>query len=279
MSTQTAMRDAGIFMFDPDSETMPREALNALQTTRLKRTLGRAYVEVPHYRKKFDAAGVTPNEFNALADIRRFPFTLKADLRDNYPFGMFAVPRAKLLRLHASSGTTGKPTVVGYTKGDLECWSDLMARSLACAGALPGDIVHNAYGYGLFTGGPRRALRGRAAWLHRRPGVRRRNRAPSDPAQGLRRQCAVRNAILRAQYCRGRRRHGGRSATVPIADWIVRGGAVERCHSARPRGPARDQGGGHLRLIGNLGSQRCVRMPGGASRTARMGRSLPVRDH
>jgi phenylacetate-CoA ligase len=153
MSTRTAKRDADVFMFDRDAETMPREALSALQTSCLGQTLQRAYAHVPHYRKKFDAVGVHPGAFKSLADITRFPFTLKADLRDNYPFGMFAVPRGELRRLHASSGTTGKPTVVGYTEGDLECWSDLMARSLACVGALPGDIVHNAYGYGLFTGG------------------------------------------------------------------------------------------------------------------------------
>ena len=105
------------------------------------------------YRRKFEATGVRPDDFESIADITRFPFTLKSDLRDNYPFGMFAVPRDNLLRLHASSGTTGKPTVVGYSKGDLDLWSNLMARSLACAGAVPGDIVHNAYGYGLFTGG------------------------------------------------------------------------------------------------------------------------------
>jgi phenylacetate-CoA ligase len=132
---------------------MPREALRALQASRLRRTLERAYAAVPHYRRKFDAAGVKPGDLDTLADIVRFPFTLKTDLRDNYPFGMFAVPREELLRLHASSGTTGKPTVVGYSKADLDCWSDLMARSLACAGVLPGEIVHNAYGYGLFTGG------------------------------------------------------------------------------------------------------------------------------
>jgi phenylacetate-CoA ligase len=153
MSTQGAVRDAEIFMFDPQAETMPREALRALQMTRLRATLELAYDEVPLFRSKFDAAGVKPADLKALADIARFPFTLKADLRDNYPFGMFAVPRDKLLRLHASSGTTGKATVVGYTKNDLDLWSDLMARSLACAGVMPGDIVHNAYGYGLFTGG------------------------------------------------------------------------------------------------------------------------------
>ena len=125
---------ARIFMFDRHAETMPREAISALQTSRLKQTLECAYANVAHYRMKFDAAGVRPHDFKSLADLTKFPFTLKTDLRDNYPFGMFAVPRENLLRLHASSGTTGKPTVVGYTKGDLDLWSDLMARSLACAG-------------------------------------------------------------------------------------------------------------------------------------------------
>ncbi len=153
MATQQATAASGVFMFDPDAETMPREALTALQTTQLKQTLERAYNSVPHYRKTFDAAGIKPSDLKSLADIARFPFTLKSDLRDNYPFGMFAVPREQLLRVHASSGTTGKPTVVGYTKGDLDIWADLMARSFVSAGAVPGDIVHNAYGYGLFTGG------------------------------------------------------------------------------------------------------------------------------
>ena len=152
-TTQTAPREADVFMFDPDAETMPREALTSLQTSRLRQTLQRAYADVPHYRRKWDSAGVSPEKFKSLSDIARFPFTTKVDLRENYPFGMFAVPRQQLRRLHASSGTTGKPTVVGYTKDDLECWAELMARSLACAGVLPGDIVHNAYGYGLFTGG------------------------------------------------------------------------------------------------------------------------------
>ena len=153
MPAQKETAASSVFMFDPDIECMPREALAALQTTRLKQTLERAYNSVPHYRKKFDAAGVKPSDFKSLGDITRFPFTLKNDLRDNYPFGMFAVPRDQVLRVHASSGTTGKPTVVGYTKGDIDAWSDLMARCFACAGASPGDIVHNAYGYGLFTGG------------------------------------------------------------------------------------------------------------------------------
>jgi phenylacetate-CoA ligase len=141
------------FMFDRAAETMARAELEALQGKRLKEMLARTYAKVPHVRAKFDAAGVTPDHFKSLADLARFPFSAKADLRDNFPFGLFAVPREQVLRLHASSGTTGRPTVVGYTKADLDLWADLMARSLACMGAKPGDVFHNAYGYGLFTGG------------------------------------------------------------------------------------------------------------------------------
>jgi phenylacetate-CoA ligase len=141
------------FLFDRAAECMPRAELAALQLARLQQTLAHAYANVPHARAKFDAAGVKPDHLKMLADLARFPFTVKTDLRDTYPFGLFAAPREQLLRLHASSGTTGKPTVVGYTKHDLDLWADLMARSLACGGAKPGDIVHNAYGYGLFTGG------------------------------------------------------------------------------------------------------------------------------
>lgn len=153
MNAQTAAKASETFMYDPNAETMSRDALIELQTVRLKQTLDHIYANVPHYRKKFEAAGVSPADFKGLSDIVRFPFTVKSDLRDNYPFGMFAVSRKQLLRVHASSGTTGKPTVVGYTRRDLDTWADLMARCFASAGALPGDIVHNAYGYGLFTGG------------------------------------------------------------------------------------------------------------------------------
>ncbi len=141
------------FMFDRAAECIPRAELAALQLLRLKTQLEYAYARVPAVRAKFDAAGVRPKHLQTLADIARFPFTTKTDLRDNYPFGLFAVPREQVVRLHASSGTTGKATVVGYTAADIGLWSDLMARSLACAGARPGDIVHNGYGYGLFTGG------------------------------------------------------------------------------------------------------------------------------
>jgi phenylacetate-CoA ligase len=129
------------------------EALRALQVDRLRDTLRTAYQRVPHYRHAFDRAGVDPDDVHDLADLARFPFTTKADLRANYPFGMFAVPREQVNRVHASSGTTGKPTVVGYTKDDLDTWSELMARSIRAAGGGPGDVVHVAYGYGLFTGG------------------------------------------------------------------------------------------------------------------------------
>ncbi|NYT35271.1 phenylacetate--CoA ligase [Allopusillimonas soli] len=134
-------------------EHASRDELQALQLERLKWTLKHAYENVPHYRKAFDAAGVHPSDLKALRDIARFPLTSKQDLRDNYPFGMFAVPREQVLRIHASSGTTGKPTVVGYTAKDIDIWADLVARSMWAAGSRPGDIVHVAYGYGLFTGG------------------------------------------------------------------------------------------------------------------------------
>ncbi len=134
-------------------EKASRKKLRELQLERLRWSLRHAYDKVPHYRKKFDAAGVKPKDLRTLADLARFPFTAKADLRDTYPFGMFAVPMDKVVRIHASSGTTGKPTVVGYTRKDIDTWSHLMARSIRAAGARPGDILHNAYGYGLFTGG------------------------------------------------------------------------------------------------------------------------------
>jgi len=134
-------------------EKASRKRLRELQLKRLRWSLRRAYDKVPHYRKKFDEAGVKPKDLRTLADLAKFPFTAKADLRDTYPFGLFAVPMGEVVRIHASSGTTGKPTVVGYTKKDIDTWSHLMARSIRAAGARPGDILHNAYGYGLFTGG------------------------------------------------------------------------------------------------------------------------------
>ena len=134
-------------------ETASLDELEALQLERLRTSLRHAYAQVPHYRSAFDAAGVHPEDCRELADIARFPFTTKQDLRAGYPFGMFAVPREQVIRVHASSGTTGKPTVVGYTRGDLDVWAALMARSIRASGGRPGHLVHVAYGYGLFTGG------------------------------------------------------------------------------------------------------------------------------
>jgi len=134
-------------------ETASRDELQALQLQRLQWSLKQAYDNVPHYKAAFDAKGVHPSDLKTLADLAKFPFTTKKDLRDNYPFGMFAVPRERVARIHASSGTTGKPTVVGYTLKDIDTWAGLVARSLRAAGVRPGNIVHIAYGYGLFTGG------------------------------------------------------------------------------------------------------------------------------
>ncbi|TAN79536.1 MAG: phenylacetate--CoA ligase [Magnetospirillum sp.] len=140
-------------MFQAAQETMSRDELAQVQLRRLAATLRLAYDNVPHHRRAFDAKGVRPEDLRRLSDLRHFPFTVKTDLRDNYPYGLLAVKREQLARIHASSGTTGKPTVVGYTLDDLDTWADLAARTLAAAGVRPGDLVHNAYGYGLFTGG------------------------------------------------------------------------------------------------------------------------------
>ncbi|WP_313705946.1 phenylacetate--CoA ligase PaaK [Massilia sp.] len=134
-------------------ERASRDELQALQLERLKWSLKHAYENVPHYRKAFDEAGVHPEDLKTLADLAKFPFTEKKTLRDNYPFGLFAVPREQVVRVHASSGTTGRPTVVGYTQRDIDTWADVVARSIRAAGGRPGDMVHVAYGYGLFTGG------------------------------------------------------------------------------------------------------------------------------
>jgi phenylacetate-CoA ligase len=134
-------------------ERLDPQELRALQLDRLRATLRHAYENVPFHRDAFDRAGVRPEDCRTLADLARFPFTSKADLRETYPFGMFAVPRERIRRFHASSGTTGRPTIVGYTDRDLSLWADMVARSLRAAGARPGDVVHVAYGYGLFTGG------------------------------------------------------------------------------------------------------------------------------
>lgn len=139
--------------FNEEIETLPRVALEALQLKRLQTTVARVYANVPFYRQSFDTAGIRPEDIKTLADLQRLPFTTKQNMRDSYPYGLFAAPMEEVVRIHASSGTTGKPTVVGYTQKDIDTWSELMARSFVAAGAHKGDIIHNAYGYGLFTGG------------------------------------------------------------------------------------------------------------------------------
>ena len=139
--------------FNEEFETLPRPALEALQFKRLQATLDRVYANVPFYKTSFDAAGITPSVITGLEDLQKLPFTSKQNMRDSYPYGLFAAPMEEIVRIHASSGTTGKPTVVGYTQKDIATWSELMARSFVAAGAHKGDIIHNAYGYGLFTGG------------------------------------------------------------------------------------------------------------------------------
>jgi phenylacetate-CoA ligase len=139
--------------FNEEFETLPRPALEALQLKRLQDVAKRVYERVPFYKKKFDEAGIKPGDVKSLDDLKNLPFTVKQDLRDNYPFGLFTLPMEDVVRIHASSGTTGKATVVGYTKKDIETWAELIARTLSAAGATKHDIVHNAYGYGLFTGG------------------------------------------------------------------------------------------------------------------------------
>ncbi|GBE15759.1 phenylacetate-coenzyme A ligase [bacterium BMS3Abin14] len=140
-------------IWDEEFETMPREALESLQAYRLRKIAERVYATVPFYKEAFDRAKVHPSRIKSLDDLKRLPFTNKTDLRDNYPFKLFTLPLHEVVRIHASSGTTGKPTVVGYTRRDIDTWSSLMARTLSCAGVQKGDVVQNAYGYGLFTGG------------------------------------------------------------------------------------------------------------------------------
>jgi phenylacetate-CoA ligase len=142
-----------VHYWEEEMETLPRVGLESIQLRRLKHLVARVYKKVQPYRRKMDEAGVRPEDIKSLADLAKLPFTVKDDLRDNYPFGLFTVPLEEVVRVHASSGTTGKPTVVGYTAKDIETWANVMARALCCAGATKGDMIHNAYGYGLFTGG------------------------------------------------------------------------------------------------------------------------------
>ncbi|MDP4104897.1 MAG: phenylacetate--CoA ligase, partial [Bacillota bacterium] len=140
-------------MYNPEIETASRSEMEALQLNRLQQTVKRVYENVPFYKDKFDELGITPEEIKSIEDITKLPFTKKKDLRDQYPYGLFAVPLEEVNRIHGSSGTSGKPTVVGYTKNDLKNWATIVARAIVTAGGRKSDVFHNAYGYGLFTGG------------------------------------------------------------------------------------------------------------------------------
>ena len=145
--------EGGVYVFNSQMETLSRSQMEDLQLERLQKTAGKVFEHVDFYKRKFGEAGVTPEDIKSLEDITKLPFTIKKDLRDNYPFGLFAVPQDEIVRLHASSGTSGKPTVVGYTRNDIDNWAEVIARAVASAGGKKGDIFHNTYGYGLFTGG------------------------------------------------------------------------------------------------------------------------------
>jgi phenylacetate-CoA ligase len=140
-------------IFNVEMETMPRESMQKLQLERLKETLKRCYERVPFHRNNFDKAGIKPEDIQSLEDLQKVPFMKKSDLRENYPFGLLAVDMKDVVRVHGSSGTKGKPTIVAYTKKDIQNWAEIVARAVCCAGGKPGDMFHNAYGYGLFTGG------------------------------------------------------------------------------------------------------------------------------
>ena len=202
-------------------ETISREEMNALQTERLRNCVAHVSVNVPLYRERLAAVGVGPGDICSLDDLGRLPFTIKQDLRDSYPYGLFAVPMSEVVRLHASSGTTGKMTVVGYTTNDIAMWADLAARALSIAGADRDDIVHVAYGYGLFTGRARSAQRRRASWRDGGAGLGGQHAAAGGAGAGLRGDRAVLHPVVFAAH----RRAGGRG---PGGSWQDEAGSVGR---------------------------------------------------
>ena len=205
-------------IYDVKNETLPREDMERLQLKRLQALCERVYANVPFYKKKFDEKGVKPQDIKSLKDITLLPFTVKQDLRDQYPFGLFAVPKDQIVRIHSSSGTTGTATVVGYTKRDIENWGELMARCFAASGASAADTVHNAYGLRPVHGRTRRALRGRGPGRHRGSHLGRRHQASGHPAEGLRARRS--SAAPRPTPCSWPRpawRWASTSATCPCA--------------------------------------------------------------
>ena len=266
------------YYFERAIETAPREELGKLQLRRLRATLKNAMENVPLHRERMRAARIKPQDIRSLEDVQHLPFTVKTDLRDNYPFGMFARPRPKLLRLHASSGTTGKPTVVGYTKKDLDTWADLMARSMACGGARPGDVVHNAYGYGLFTGGlgAHYGAERLGATVVPMSGGATERQVLLIKDFGARVLCSTPSYAL--NIAEVAERDGVDLRDERARDRPVRRRALERSHAARDPDPARTEGGRRLRLVRDPGPG-CRHRVRCAGRTARLGGPFPVRDH
>ncbi len=195
-------------IFNEEFETLPRPAIEALQLKRLQDVAKRVYERVPFYKKKFDEAGFKPNDIKSIDDLQKLPFTEKQDLRDNYPFGLFTVPMEDVVRIHASSGTTGKATVVGYTKKDIELWAELIARTLSAAGATKHDIVHNAYGYGLVYRRPGFTLRSRTSRGFGYSDIGGQHQAPDHDHAGFRIDDTCLHAVLRPLHGRGRPGNG-----------------------------------------------------------------------
>src|SRR3954454_17168119 len=243
------------------SEAIGREQLAELQLRRLRETVARL--------------GGRPDDVASLDDLPKLPFTVKADLREHYPFGMLAVPRAKLVRVHASSGTGGKPTVVGYTAGDLEVWTEVMARCLAMGGVGPGTVVHNAYGYGLFTRRARLPHGRRAPRGDGDPRLRRADGAPGDAPARPRRPGALLHPVLRAAHRRGAAggRHRGRRAGA--GGRLLRRRAVDRVDARRARVRARPDRAERLRALRGRRPGRRRRVPRGPGGPARAGGPLP----
>ena len=248
--------------WEPDNEGMHREELEQLQLERLQATLNRVYGRVPFYRKQLDAAGVAPEDVVSLGDLARLPFTTKADLRDNYPYGLFAVPMREVVRIHASSGTTGTPTVVGYTRNDIRTWSNLVARILTMGGVTKDDVIQIAFGYGLFTG---------AFGLHY--GAERVGASVIPASSGnTARQIKIMQdfkttalvstpsyALLIGDTVRG----DGDPPVGPVAEvGAVRRRAVVGRHAAGDRGPAGDRGHRQLRPVRGHRARRLGRVPG-----------------
>ncbi len=269
-------REARVTALLDTAERMSRDELAALQLERLRATLHHAYENVPHYRAAFDrAGGLRPEDCRSLADLARFPFTTKADLRDNYPFGMFAVPEEDVRRVHASSGTTGRPTVVGYTEKDLETWADVVARSIRAAGGRPGQKIHVAYGYGLFTGGLGAHYGAERLGCTVIPASGGMTARQVRLIQDFRPDIIMVTPSYMLTILDEFERQGVDPRTTSLKAGDLRGGrAVDRGDAARDRGAVRDRRGRHLRPVRGDGPGCGAGVRGDEGRAAHLGGPL-----